>query len=238
MPHARFATAALLLALSAPALAAAQVGHPPDASPYDDMRVAQYLTISGTYLTGGEGSAGVGPTDGRLGGVGWDLRIGGPTYVHLGLAAGQFQRTLIDPTQGAATRVLGTVSQSMFLADAGVGLVLTGQKTWHGFAPYVGASVGLALGGSVPADSLSGFTFSTRFHVGPVAGLRWHPTERLHLRVEGRDMLWRLRYPAGFFSPPANALGEPPLLDNAQIQGGQWVHHPTLVLSVGYALRM
>lgn len=237
MIHARVSTTGVLLALLIPGVAAAQVGHAPGASPYRDARVRQYLTFSGAYLTGGKGAAGVGPSDGFLGGVRWDVRLGAPTYAHVGLSAGSLQRVIIDPQEGPAARIQDTVTQSVLMAEAGLGLALTGQKTWHGFAPYVAASLGMAFGGSVPADSI-GFQFRRRFFVGPLAGVRWHISDRLHFRVEGRDIVWRLSYPVVFFEEPANAPGEPPVLNPDEMRGTEWVHHPALVFSIGYALRM
>lgn len=237
MLHARLYLIGLLAACAFPGRGGAQVGYPPDASPYRDMRVSQYLTLTAGYLTGGTGDAGVGPTDGLLGGIRWDIRLSGPAYAHFGVSGGLLERLVIDPTRGVEDRIRDTVRQSVYVADAGLGLVLTGQKTWNGLAPYVAATLGLALGGAVPEDS-SGFRFSTRFHIGPQVGVRWHVGERLHLRLEGRDILWRLRYPPGFFSRPAGAPDDPPVLDPEQSKGAQWVHHPTLVLSIGYALRM
>jgi hypothetical protein len=237
MIHARVSITGLLLALLNPGVAAAQVGHPPDASPYHAARVRQYLTFSGAYLTGGEGAAGAGPSDGFLGGVRWDIRLGAPTYAHIGLSAGALQRVIIDPQEGPAARIQDTVTQSVYMAEGGLGLALTGQKTWHGFAPYVAASLGIAFGGSVPADS-SGFQFRTRFVLGPLAGVRWHISNRLHFRVEGRDIVWPLSYPTVFFTEPANAPGEPPVLNPDEMKSTEWVHHPTLVFSIGYALRM
>lgn len=234
MLHARVQTAGFLLTLLLPAAGVAQVGHAPGESPYDDQRVSQYLTFGAAYLTGGRGDAGVGPSDGYLGGVRWDIRLGTPSYAHLGLSAGWLDRVIVDPTLPADTRIQGNVTQSVYMADAGAALVLTGQKTWNHLAPYVGLSLGVVLGGAVPGDS-AGFKFATRFHVGPQVGARLHVSDRLHFRVEGRDVLWRLTYPGAFFTPPNPA--DPPVLDADETKGSQWVHHPTLVLSLGYALR-
>ena len=85
---------------------------------------------------------------------------------------------------GPEERELGWTTQTVMMADVGLNLVLTGQKSWHGFAPFIGASMGIAIGGDVPADSLSGYEFNTKFIVTPAIGFRWHPIRRIGLRVE------------------------------------------------------
>jgi hypothetical protein len=124
----------------------------------------------------------------------------------------------------------------VIFADAGLDLVLTGEKTWNGLAPYLGASLGLALGGEVPADS-SGYQFSTKFIVGPRIGVRWHPIQRIAIRFEARDMIWQLKYPPTFFEEPINAPGADPILDPLTSRDTQWTHNPMLTVSVGYAFR-
>lgn len=216
----------------------AQVGHWPESSPYHDLRAKQILSLSAGYLRGGAGAAGVGPTDGLLGGVRFDIHLGGPVAANLGVSYAYLDRLLIDPRQAPDTRVLGNAMQSLLIAEAGVNLVLTGPKTWHKLAPYVGVSLGLALGGDVPEDTLSGFTFSTKFQLGPQIGVRWYATDRVSLRIEARDILWRLSYPQVFFG--TGTLSDPgptPVLDPLVHGEAEWTHHPTVFLGLGYAIR-
>lgn len=215
----------------------AQVGHAPGASPYHDIRASQFLLFTGGLLTGGEGIAGVGPSNGMMAGVRYELRVGAPTRVVLGIAGGGFDRVVLDPRLGAADRVQDTVTQSVILGEAGLQFVLTGAKSWHGVAPYLGVTTGLALGGEVPQDS-SGFRFGTRFQLGPQVGIQWYPAQRLTLRVEGRAVFWKLHYPPLFFQAPSQALGEPPLLDNRTTKASEWVQHPALFISLGYAIKL
>ena len=113
--------------------------------------------------------------------------------------------------------------------------MLTGQKTWYGFAPYLGLSMGVAIGGDVPADSLSGYDFNIKFMAGPGIGLRWHPGSRIGLRVEFRDVLWKLSYPNAFFEPPTDQPDIPPVLDPEFNKTSEWTHNPSLYISLGYA---
>lgn len=215
---------------------AAQVGHDPESSPYHRLDVSQTITFVGGYLSGGRGLAGVAPSGGVLGGARWDIRVGDPTTAFLGVSLANLERRLIDPDQPEESRLIGEANQSVVLLDGGFNVILTGAKTWHGFAPYAGLGLGVALGGSVPEDS-SGFTFNTKFQLGPSVGLRLFFGNTLHLRAEARDILWRVNYPSRFFQPPASDPDAPPLLDPNTQGNAQWVHHPTIIFAVGYTLK-
>jgi len=235
--HGAAAIVGLALILSVPGTALAQVGHRPESSPYSDLRIGQTVTLMSGYLAGGRGKAGVGPSGGPLGGLRWDIHVGGAASLFLGAYMFDLERTLLDPAQPPDTRFLGTASQSVAMLEGGANLILTGEKTWHGFAPYVGAGLGVAFGGEVPEDT-SGFTFGTKFHVGPALGFRFFVNRRLHFRVEGRDVLWRLTYPGSFFTPPTSDPNGDPILNPQDTTDSQWTHHPVLMFGLGYTIRL
>lgn len=233
----RCAALSLLLAVLAPPPADAQVGHPPGASPYRRIEARQILSLTGGRLSGGAGKASVGPTDGYLGGVDLDFRLGDVVTLGLGVAVADLERLLIDPTSLPENRVKGTARQQVVMPDVGLAIVMTGGKTWHSFAPYVGATIGMAFGTRVPEDS-SQFQFRTHFHASPKAGFRFYASDRVSLRVEARDLLWRLSYPAVFFSPPPEDPDADPVLDPVTTRRNEWVHHLTVTIGLGYAIRM
>ena len=156
----------------------------------------------------------------------------------LGASASILERQLVNPDEPPDTRYFDTANQQVYLVNGGVNFMLTGRKTWRGLAPYLGATLGMAFGGSVPEDTLSGFRFGTKFQLGPVLGVRIFPNRRIHLRIEGQDILWRLTYPNRFFEPPANAPGAEPVLDPTENTSGQWTHHPTIRFGIGYTIRI
>lgn len=215
--------------------ASAQVGYRPESSPYRDLRAKRVLSLAGGYLSGSSGAAEVGPGSGPFAGARFDLHVGGPAGVTFGASMAKLERIIIDPALGPDNRTLDTTSQSVVLLDAGIDLLLTGEKTWHGMIPYFGGGLGMALGGGVNADS-SGFSFSTHFTTGPRLGVWLHPSDRITFRIEGRDILWRLKYPDGFFSAPEKAPTESPVLDANVMKDTQWVHHLTLTITLGYTI--
>jgi len=214
----------------APRTAWAQVGHPPESSPYRDLTVRHALMLQGGYLSGSGGRAAAGPTDGVLLGLRYTIHLGGPVEAIFGVGGADLQRVVHNP---AAAPV--TVSQSVMITEAGFGFLITGEKTWHGLVPYVATTMGAAFGGSVPADT-SGFTFQTKFHFGPQVGIRWYASPRLSFRLEGRDVMWRLRYPNSFFTLFPGSTVLPPLIQGID-PSREWTHNLSLTLALGFAIR-
>ena len=169
------------------------------------------------------------PGDGPVGGVLYSLSLRAPLELMMGLYGGNLTRHLVDPTAPVDKRDAGTASQSMLIADAGFSLRITGAKTWHGFAPYLGFSLGVANGSTVLEDN-SGFTFNHPFQFGPHLGVRYYHASSVSLWVEGWDPMWRLRYPLSFFTA---ATGSTPVLDPSVQGPTQWVHNPTLLIGLG-----
>lgn len=225
-----------VLAVTVTHAATAQVGHPPSDSPYRDIDRGHTAAATVGYLSGSRGRAEVGPSAALTLGVRYELRLSGPTDIVFSLSRAGADRFVIDPLQPPAERRAGPVSQSMVLGDVGLHFLITGSKTWNGLAPYVGASFGVAVASSTPQDT-SGYEFGTKFTIQPMVGVRYYPTTSVSLRLEIRDVLWRLRYPGSFFG---SATGDPE--DDPVLAPGagdtQWTHHPWLTAGIGIAFRL
>lgn len=219
-PRTSLGTTALvaLVTAFAPNLAPAQVGHDPQHSPYRDLRASHQITFSGGYLTGGGGEARVGPKQGPLAGLRYSLSLSGALEVTLGVHGASLDRYLVDST--------GIARQSVIIADGGFTLRITGPKTWHGWMPYVGGSLGLATGSTVTQDT-SAFAFGNPFQFGPRLGLRRYGGGPLSLWLEAWDPIWRLRYPGSWQS------GATPRVS----VGREWVHNPTFLVGLSFTLR-
>lgn len=228
-----FQAALAAAAILTPAGARAQVGHDPATSPYRDLRSKQVLGVMAGYLWGSRGVAGVGPSGGQLVTARYDRSVGGPMNLFLGLGFANANAYRMDPNLPASTRRSGPFNQGLVVMDAGLHLLLTGRKTWRGFAPYGGVGFGVVFQTGLP-DDLSGYSFGTKAHLGPQVGIRWYPVEALSLRLEARDLLWRLKYPTQFFSPPPVFPNEPPVLEPATDPSAQWTHHPVIAFGIGY----
>jgi hypothetical protein len=228
--------AALMGLLLSPDMALAQVGHPPRSSPYRDIRKGHTLTVLGGYFSGDGGRFNIGPHDGAVFGVRYDVRTGATIQLGLGIAHGSLQRFIVNPFVHLVNRKTGPVRQSVTFADATLQFNITGGKSWHRIAPFVAASGGLALAGDTPADT-SLYSFGRKLYFAPGAGVRVFLSERLHLRAEAKATFWKLDYPATFQSEPVEEPGTPDN-PNAVITDGkvtEWTSSRWLQVGLGYS---
>jgi len=217
----------LLLLLAATPLAA-QVGHEPSASPYRELAGSNGASALAGYFGGGGGSLGVGPHDGWMYGGRFQVKANRPLSIGLGVLYGTLQRRVLDPRAPAAERDKGLVDQSVIIPEAVITMNLTGGKTWHRVAPFLGFGVGAAIGDNTPSDS-SGYKFGTRFSFAPFAGVRFAPTPRVALRGEIRGNLWKLSYPISYRS--TNDNGDVIIVDGTV---GEWVMSEFFIFGLSF----
>jgi hypothetical protein len=214
----------------------AQVGHAPDNSPYRDIRKGHTFTALYGKFGGSGGEFGIGPHDGPTYGFRYDIRTASAVQIGLGFAHGSLDRLIVDPFVALANRVSGPVKQSVNFAELNLQLNLTGGKTWHRLAPFVGSGVGLTFPSSTPQDT-SRFTFGHKIYLAPFTGLRILVTDRLSLRGEARVAFWKLKYPTTFTTEPPLEPGTPDH-SNAVITDGrlnEWITSSWLTVGLGYS---
>jgi hypothetical protein len=227
-----------LCALNAPSVSA-QVGHSPRSSPYRDIRKGHTFTVLGGYFSGDGGQFNIGPHDGAVFGVRYDVRTGGTLQLGIGIARGRLKRFIVDPFVRLANRKTGPVNQSFTFADVTLQFNLTGGKNWHRIAPFVAASGGVALAGSAPAEP-SRYDFGRKLYFAPGAGVRVFLSDRLHLRAEAKATFWRLNYPTTFQGEPVEEPGTPEN-PNALITDGKltdWTTSSWLQIGLGYGFSL
>jgi len=224
---------ALALCFFAGTPVAAQVGYDPAHSPYRPLVARTSFSAVGSYIWGSSGKLGVGPSDGPGGGVRFEMRLTGPTDAFATVSWSNLQRMVADPEAPPDSQISGPVDQGVLFAETGLVILLTGDKTWHRLAPYLGANVGLAFGSGVPQDS-SGYGFSAKFVSGPLLGMRLYASDAIFVRVEGRLQFWKLKYPPSYF---VGTDDSDPLLSPILNSESEWTTHPTLIVGVGYSFR-
>src|SRR3989449_9954486 len=170
---------------------AAQVGHEPAHSPYHDVRRGGVLVFTFGNLGGSRGSVGVGPSDGKTGGIRYEVPFGA-VGASLGLAYARMDRFVVDPFTDTTSRKTGPFTDDVVLLDAGLQLILTGRKTWRGFAPDGGGVLGVAIGGTSPRGT-SGDKVGTKVPRAPNGRPRLDPPPRPSLRGEGPPGLLELQ---------------------------------------------
>lgn len=218
-------TAALLIGV---APLAAQVGTQPDKSPYQDFTYHQDLTVWAGYFGGNVGEANIGPKSSPIFGVRYGLHVGGPAEFSVRVGRAFSKRNVIDPTKIGAARDLGTESDPLWIADVGINLALTGQKSFHRIVPIFGFGVGVASSGA--AKDVGGYSFGTGFAIHGGGGLKFVSHGPWGARVDVTDYFWQLSYPGAYFLAPTGGTA---VLSSSQVQN-EWRQNPVVTFGVSY----
>ena len=206
---------------------------PPEASgqrvtsPYEFIEGKQDLGVWASYFSTDPGSANLGPKSTPAIGVGYARRVSRP--VTIGLLAHYLpsERDVVDPsTDDSIPRTVGSKDLDLLLVSGRLNITLTGPRTWHNLAPYLIGGVGMIfeLSGSAKCfeDSTDPdcellprerFEFGSSFVWQIGFGTAWLPTERLGLRLEVSDDIWRLKTPPGWYDVGLGPWPIPPAKD-------------------------
>jgi hypothetical protein len=217
--------AALALFVASPVLA--QVGHEPESSPYSDLEFRQELTPYGGYARARVDDAGVLPQSASIAGLRYELYLGGPVSLTSDLSAMFSDRTVIDPTRPAASRFVGTETASVYGADLGIALGLTGRKSWHNLVPQVRAGVGVLH--SEAADDTTGLKFGTPFAITFGAGVKFVTRGRLQLRADIGTRLFKQKYPDAYYRTASDNTAV--LTDSKR---SYWTNHGLLTAGISF----
>lgn len=226
----------LTLTFLLPSLAAAQVGHFPDASPYRDIRGDRYFQVFGGQVLGNGGPLQLAPQDGPMVGARIDFRSNSTIGLSLGGWYMMTERFIVDADKPPATRVSGPIDHRIIGAEATIQFNLTGGKSWRGLAPYTGVGLGAAFGDKTPAADTSGYAFGTKLFFAPMVGTRVMVGSRAFLKLEARAVFWNIRYPPSYLEEPAQAPGTPeePNAVNPTGRRGQYTPAPAFLVGLGF----
>ena len=206
-----------------PATASAQVGNPPESSPYRDIRKGHAFTATAGYFGGDGGRLNLGPHSGRVFGGRYDIRTGSTIQFGIAVGQGDLERFIVDPSVQFARS--GPVKQSVTFAELNLQFNVTGGKSWNRIAPFIAATGGLGFASGTPADT-SGYDFGNEFYFAPSVGARVFLSRRLHLRGEARLTFWKLNYP--------------PTLQQVLPEGdrSEWTTSPWIQVGLGYSFSL
>jgi hypothetical protein len=192
----------LFLLLAAP-LAGQQIQ-----SPYDYQEENHAIGLLAGYSWNQTGRYDLGPGPAPIIGAWYSIRFAGPAIGEASFSFLPADRTvyaLVDADAGAdGLEAQGTTSAPIALAEAALRFQVTGPRTWHGLAPFLIGSAGLAgdLSGSSDLEeeieSTDLYRFGPAFAIGVGAGTIWQVTPTLGVRAEVRNRIWRVNTPTGF----------------------------------------
>ena len=189
-----FGLLALLVALP---MSAQQVGFPPAQSPYRDLEYKQELTPYGGWANAGTDAARVLPQSASLFGLRYQIHLAGPVAFDADVSRMGASRNVVDPTQIASKRILGTTDAAVYGVNVGVALALTGRKSWHFMVPELRGGVGVLS--SEAKDDVSGYTFGTPFAFTFGGGLKFVSRGRFQMRADATERLYKQKYPDSFY---------------------------------------
>jgi hypothetical protein len=209
--------------------AQAQVGHPVDRSPFVDLEYRQSLSVFGGWFAAAKDPAGIAPQSGPLTGIRYDIVIGGPASFTARVATAISDRNVLDPARAASQRLIGVERRALTIADVGITLGLTGQRSWHNLVPTVHGGAGLVsnLTGADPG----GYKFGTRFALAFGAGVRYVPQgSPWSVRADAGTYLYQLRYPDRYFAVGLDSTSVLP----ADASKSKWTNNLGLTLGLSY----
>jgi hypothetical protein len=238
MSNAARLAAALVLCVATwrAAPARAQVGHDPSSSPFRDVTTAQALTVQAGWWFGNEGDAGNGSLAGPMLGLRVTTKLSAPLELMVLVNYIQSERYVIDPNKPPQTRTSGPVAYGLVDAEVALNLNLTGLKTWHGLAPFIGFGIGFI----VPTDGgvdPGGFEVKSNWTFVPRIGTRLQVSRSLSLLFEARDNTIQYEYPLSYFRPTdasGNVQNFDPVLDPVRYDEKDVTNNFSLSVGLSY----
>lgn len=240
--NARHTLIAAALVLGATPLSA-QVGYPPQQSPYRDLRETMELTFYSGYFRAKKDPARVAPVSGPIIGAQYQWRAGGPAHLTVELARVESERRVLDPdkngTSGTSTtpcvltdatcKSAGVYRWPLYMIDGGLTMALTGERSFLRMVPLVKAGAGLVTDFHSQPD-VGTFGFGTRFALTWGAGLRVVPGGRYSIRADISNRLYTVKYPVSYYVPADDGTT---IFSGTQSRTA-WLNNPAFTIGVSY----
>ena len=196
-------------------------------SPYLDLEHAQELTLIAGAFHGHRDPADVAPQGGFLVGAHYEWRAGGPALLIGELTRASSNSRSLNPFVSGTGRDLGSTSRPLYSGMVGLGLSLSGAKSWHHIVPQLSSGLGFISDFRSQPDT-GGFKFGTRFALNWGGGIRWVPGGSWAVRGDISNKLYTISYPAAYFIAPSGGA--------AVVSGTQarsfWSNNPAFTLGL------
>jgi hypothetical protein len=174
-------------------------------SPYSFVETGQYGTPYIGWVATGRGALELGPESGLLLGTRYGIRVGGPFTVEGDVSYLASTRMVLDTVPADTTlRRVGEAAMDVLAFQAGLRFNVTGPRTYRRIQPYLvfGGGVAIDIAGDAAVEEDLGadvrFRFGTRFLAGLGGGAEAFLSRNLSVRVDARNVLWKLNTPAPF----------------------------------------
>src|SRR5690606_10279595 len=177
-------------------------------SPYRYIEERHTFGLFAGYLATDPGELDLGPKSAPMFGVRYNIRLTGPLVGEVQLGVSQTSRNVYVPSASGLSNpptLVGERDVSLVTGMAGIRFHLTGSRTWHGVAPFIVGVAGIVddfnsiAGIDLQLQQDQVFSLGPTFAAGIGLGSDVYLTDRLAIRLEVRDHLWRIRFPDAFF---------------------------------------
>jgi opacity protein-like surface antigen len=227
-------TLSLICALAACAVASAPVAAQRIDSPYRFLDHRQDAGLYAGYVQASAGLAGLGPTPGPLVGGRWAIRVSGPFSAGAEVSYMPTKRVVRDTVfveADSAFRAIGETDMRLVAIMGNLTFSLTGPRTWHRLRPLLSAGAGAAfdirsrLPEEAEFEANMRYSYGTSFAGQLGAGVEWFPTDRLSLRGDVSNLLWRVGMPEAFaLTEAGRTLGRSRWEGNLALTAGVSIH--------------
>jgi hypothetical protein len=214
----------------------AQVGYPPQRSPYRDLQETQEVSFFSGYYRAKLDPARVAPRSGPIVGIHYQWRSQGPVNLTADFSRVTSERRVLDPERSATCaaanrecKYLGTFRWPLYIADAGLALSATGARSFFRLVPDLRVGVGIATDFHTRAD-VGDFGFGTRFAFNGGVGIRWVPGGRYQIRADFMNHLYSVKYPEKYYQ----AADDGTVIFDANQSRTAWLNNPGITIGVSY----
>jgi hypothetical protein len=223
----------------------AQVGYPPDRSPFRDLPETMEASMYSGWFRAKRDPGGVTPRSGPILGAMYQWRMGGPSNLVVEVGRVATERRVLDPERlgtcagptptsppdtSVACKSIGNFRWPLYLLDVGYALNVTGARSFFNLIPQARAGIGLASDFHTSPD-VGDFAFGTRFALNWGAGIRWIPGGgRYQVRADVLNRLYTVKYPATYYAPSDDGS----TIFTPRQNRTAWLNNPTLTFGVSY----
>lgn len=177
------------------------------------------------------GAVGLGHKSGNGYGGRFGIALSGPFTIDVeGLYFPSSHAVLDTLVVDSAYKQIGTAKSDLLMTTAALRFNLTGGRTWHRVLPFLSFGGGGIFEVSKDKAAIETAPLNARYNFGTSfagligAGIEVFPTDRLAIRVDGRNMLWKVKTPVAL---AGGSIG-------TSLPATEWVHN--IALSAGVAI--
>jgi len=193
-------------------------------SPFQFIDTKQEIGAYAATVSADKGAVGLGSESGPAFGVRYGLRVSGPFIVEADVMYFPTQNAVLDTVVvDSAFNRLDTADQTLIVTTASFRLNLTGARTWHRLWPFVAFGGGAVIQTRKDTQAIDKAPLDARYALGTSfagmlgAGVEFFPSSHVSVRVDGRNLLWKVKTPAALLR---TGLG-------ATMPSDEWVHNLT-----------